>query len=490
MDTAFIVVLIGLVVLAIQKVIVVGRKITHSADPHFEQTGPDDPRFPEAARAFHEDVAAELAPRGFTPAAYLINPDSLPGVAGFIAVFHRSQTRDLAAAMAICTPLTAGYAVEFACHFVDGAESDTNNASDPLMLSSAPLHEVCRFPGMADLGALCRAHEALAARRGTAKKPLPAPDQHAEYFRTQSLRQMHANVEVGLLRLDRNRQVFQYTLKGCLLRISRLLPIIKQIAVALLRRRARRLLRELDLPPKYATIDYREKYRHLATTAAVPEASDAPEQQPDEPTAAAAPSVCDNCGQTIVDAYYRAADRRVCQTCGQHAVAASTSGGARARRVFGGLGLGAVATVVAALIYFGVAALTGYEIGWIALLTGFLVGGGVWLGSGRRGGRGYQLMALLLTYYAIGMSYGLLGIHEYIKDPSQFESFAETETLPPDMHEAPAAPPLSLARRHHPRQPAPTAPQPPRQRPLPSRLRRSRSNLSRPPQSRLLCSWC
>ena len=45
------------------------------------------------------------------------------------------------------------------------------------------------------------------------------------------------------------------------------------------------------------------------------------------------------------------------------------------------------------------------EAGLIALLLGFLVGKGVFAGSGRRGGRRYQFLAVTLTYLGIGVAY-------------------------------------------------------------------------------------
>ncbi|PYP80593.1 MAG: hypothetical protein DMD25_03205 [Gemmatimonadetes bacterium] len=65
------------------------------------------------------------------------------------------------------------------------------------------------------------------------------------------------------------------------------------------------------------------------------------------------------------------------------------------------LGLGLGAAVLGAGIYFGIAALTGYEFGLVAIVVGVLVGGAVRTGSNGRGGRRYQLLAMFLTYTAV-----------------------------------------------------------------------------------------
>jgi hypothetical protein len=65
------------------------------------------------------------------------------------------------------------------------------------------------------------------------------------------------------------------------------------------------------------------------------------------------------------------------------------------------LGLGFGAAVLGAGIYFGIAALTGYEFGLVAIVVGVLVGSAVRKGSNGRGGWRYQLLAKFLTYTAV-----------------------------------------------------------------------------------------
>ncbi|HEX2223383.1 MAG TPA: hypothetical protein VHN15_04160, partial [Thermoanaerobaculia bacterium] len=49
--------------------------------------------------------------------------------------------------------------------------------------------------------------------------------------------------------------------------------------------------------------------------------------------------------------------------------------------------------------------MTGYEVGLISILVGFLVGAGVKKGSGGYGGWKYQTLAVALTYVAICCTY-------------------------------------------------------------------------------------
>jgi hypothetical protein len=56
-------------------------------------------------------------------------------------------------------------------------------------------------------------------------------------------------------------------------------------------------------------------------------------------------------------------------------------------------------------LYALVAILTGLEVGLIAILVGYMVGRAVRHGSGGLGGRPQQILAVVLTYFAITTSY-------------------------------------------------------------------------------------
>lgn len=66
---------------------------------------------------------------------------------------------------------------------------------------------------------------------------------------------------------------------------------------------------------------------------------------------------------------------------------------------------GTGAALAGAAIYFGVVAITGYEIGWIALLVGWMVGKAVARGGRGLGGWPLQTLAVGLTYLSIVGAY-------------------------------------------------------------------------------------
>jgi hypothetical protein len=73
-------------------------------------------------------------------------------------------------------------------------------------------------------------------------------------------------------------------------------------------------------------------------------------------------------------------------------------------------GLGAA--IVGAIIYFAVLKITGLELSLITILIGFMVGTAVMKGSQSRGGRRYQVIAVVLTYLAIGLAFGSAAVSE------------------------------------------------------------------------------
>ena len=120
--------------------------------------------------------------------------------------------------------------------------------------------------------------------------------------------------------------------------------------------------------------------------------------------AAPQPMSCHTCAQPIQSVYYESAGQVLCARCrGKLEVSAGAAG--KSGRFLRASGLGLGAALVGAVIYYAIIAATGYSIGLVAILVGFLVGKGVFIGSGKRGGRAYQFLAVTLTYFAIALTY-------------------------------------------------------------------------------------
>jgi hypothetical protein len=127
------------------------------------------------------------------------------------------------------------------------------------------------------------------------------------------------------------------------------------------------------------------------------------------PDAQSAPSLdCSTCNQPITTYYYHVDGNAVCAKCKQIAERSGQSQRSSGTFIKAFL-LGGLAAVIGAAIYYGVIAITNFEIGLVAILIGFMVGAAVRIGASG-GGRRYQVLALLLTYFSVGLAYTPLAI--------------------------------------------------------------------------------
>jgi hypothetical protein len=109
---------------------------------------------------------------------------------------------------------------------------------------------------------------------------------------------------------------------------------------------------------------------------------------------------CAACRRPITDAYYEIGGHIACPSCHDGALAAQT-GGSGVDRFLRALVFGSIAGAVGFAIYYAVLTLTGYQVGLIAVVVGYLVGAAVRFGSQQRGGWRYQLLAVGITYISI-----------------------------------------------------------------------------------------
>ena len=147
-----------------------------------------------------------------------------------------------------------------------------------------------------------------------------------------------------------------------------------------------------------------------------PTSADAGELQFDEAEYSAPNSGgvnCTACGVVITDQYFQINGAILCERCST-AVKNQLTGGAAFPRFFKACFFGLAASVAGFLIYYGILKLTGFEIGLISILVGFMVGAAVRRGSGGRGGALYQVIAVCCTYLAIAASHSALVVPEPI----------------------------------------------------------------------------
>jgi len=119
---------------------------------------------------------------------------------------------------------------------------------------------------------------------------------------------------------------------------------------------------------------------------------------------AAAALRCGYCARPIGAEYYDVSGRTTCGTC--HATIGTLMQTPRgAGPLLMAALFGAGAGIAGAIIYYAVIAITKFEIGIVAILIGYMVGYAVRKGAGGRGGRRFQVLAVALTYTAVGLAY-------------------------------------------------------------------------------------
>jgi hypothetical protein len=133
-------------------------------------------------------------------------------------------------------------------------------------------------------------------------------------------------------------------------------------------------------------------------------------------------ALCAECRIPLGGYYYEANGATVCERCKCDFEARFTAGSSGGR-VVRALGAGLGAAFVGSLVYFLVSVFTGYEFGLIAIAVGWGVGMAVRWGSDGRGGKGYQVLAVALTYLAIVSTY-IPPIVEEILKPEAVEEEA------------------------------------------------------------------
>lgn len=114
---------------------------------------------------------------------------------------------------------------------------------------------------------------------------------------------------------------------------------------------------------------------------------------------------CTSCEREIHDAYFEANGKVICGECRTAIEAHLAPAAGRSTRIGKAVVFGIAGAAAGSAIYYGVREITGYEIGLVAIVVGYLAGKGVFHGSGQRGGRRYQVLAIALTYIAMASTY-------------------------------------------------------------------------------------
>lgn len=123
----------------------------------------------------------------------------------------------------------------------------------------------------------------------------------------------------------------------------------------------------------------------------------------------AGPDHCKFCNQPVGGQYYRVGEAMACGSCAERLKREMPveTGGAFVRALLFGTG----AAFAGMALYATVAIVTGWEIGFVSLAVGWMVGKAVMKGSQGFGGRKYQVAAVGLTYAAVAVAAVPIGLY-------------------------------------------------------------------------------
>jgi hypothetical protein len=119
-----------------------------------------------------------------------------------------------------------------------------------------------------------------------------------------------------------------------------------------------------------------------------------------------------------VDKYYEADHSVICAACHTRLTAPASSEPERPRFTRA-VAFGTLGALAAAAGYIALLATTGRELTILILLVGLVVGKAVRTGSGARGGRRFQWLAVALTYLAIATTYVPFVVKGYSRTSSR-----------------------------------------------------------------------
>jgi hypothetical protein len=166
-----------------------------------------------------------------------------------------------------------------------------------------------------------------------------------------------------------------------------------------------------------------------------------------EPLPDASMRRCVACAAPIASTYYHAQGQVVCPTCAQriHVGQQAPPAISLAKAAL----YGAAAALLGCILYAAVAIILNLEIGIIAIVVGIMVGRAVRKGSNGLGGRPQQILAVVLTYFAITTSYIPVYIYQSEKHPVSHQQSGARSAGPADQQaadlDANPAPKMSVA---------------------------------------------
>lgn len=154
--------------------------------------------------------------------------------------------------------------------------------------------------------------------------------------------------------------------------------------------------------------------------------------QPISTTEAPAERSCAACKQLIPGEYYQVQNHVICPQCAERIRAGQRTQQpvSLVRPVIYGVG-----AALAGCILYAIVLAMGVQIGIVALAVGWMVGKAIRHASYGTGGRAQQILAVVLTYFAISTSFLPAAFFIGAKHAAEARPAAKSQTAPPVVHD-------------------------------------------------------
>src|SRR5262245_28265767 len=109
-----------------------------------------------------------------------------------------------------------------------------------------------------------------------------------------------------------------------------------------------------------------------------------------------------------------------------------------------GLLFGAGGALLGLILYSAVGIITGLMIGYVSIAVGYIVAKAILMGSRGRGGRRYQIAAVVLTYMSVSVSAIPIGISQIVQKPDAIKTTASATPGRPAVPGADGGAPIAM----------------------------------------------
>jgi hypothetical protein len=226
-----------------------------SAEPDVTTFDPEHPKLPPEVKTHFRNVTETLGAEGFDVVGGLALPHQMPNVRLVMLAFAHRPNKDAAIAPLIYaetpmgTQLQTAY-VEIISRYRDKTLVQTNNSHVLGAFGPRPMTTTTQFPTIEDPARLYRLHRAMDERHAGDVKFLRLDEEFrgnpVAYLKFAMIEELEGQVEAGTMYLSESEKVYRPTWKGAFKFVWQELWPWKAIRLRKRKKKAERLLRELE----------------------------------------------------------------------------------------------------------------------------------------------------------------------------------------------------------------------------------------------------